>query len=187
MILFIHGFASCGLGHKSQLLIDYFGRDQVLTPDLPFRPIEAIAALQALQERHPVDLLVGASLGGFYATWLNRERPTPSVLINPVVRPYELLADHLGTQTRWCDGQTFEFTRADAEPLKAMYRPHLRPDEHYLVLLQTGDEVLDYRQAADYYRDQQVIIEHGGNHRFENLADYLPKIAAFRHQHNRRP
>lgn len=185
MILFIHGFASCGLGHKSQLLIDYFGRDQVLTPDLPFRPVEAIAALEALLAEHPVDLLAGASLGGFYATWLNRERCIPSVLINPVVRPHVLLSDHLGTQTRWCDGQTFEFTRADAEPLKAMYRPTRKPDERYLVLLQRGDEILDYRQAADYYRDQQVIIEAGGNHRFENLADYLPHITAFRHDPDR--
>lgn len=185
MILFIHGFASCGLGHKSEQLIDYFGREQVITPDLPFRPAEAIAALADLQAEHPIDLLVGASLGGFYATWLNRGRPTPSVLINPVVRPYELLADHLGTQTRWCDGETFEFTREDAEPLKAMYRPQLSPAERYLVLLQRGDEVLDYRQAADYYHDQQVIVEQDGNHRFDNLADYLPRIDAFRHDPNR--
>ena len=51
----------------------------------------------------------------------------------------------------------------------------------YLVLLQTADEVLDYRAAADYYRDHQLCIEAGGNHRFENLADHLAAIDQFRH------
>ena len=180
MILFIHGFASCGLGQKSRCLINHFGQDQVLAPDLPFRPDEAITLLRALTEQHPVDLLVGSSLGGYYATWLNREQPIPTVLVNPAVRPVELLTGYLGPHTRWCDGAAFEFTEADAVQLSAMYRPELRRDERYLVLLQTGDEVLDYHQAVDYYRDHPLIIEQGGNHRFENLADYLPRIAAFR-------
>ena len=180
MILFIHGYASCGLGQKSRCLIDHFGQDQVLAPDLPFHPDEAIALLQGLIEKHPVDLLVGSSLGGYYTTWLNRRNPIPSVLINPAVRPFELLADYLGPHQRWCDGASFDFSRNDADQLVAMYRPELSADERYLVLLQTGDEVLDYHQAVDYYHNHQIIIEQGGNHRFENLADYLPRIAAFR-------
>lgn len=181
MILFIHGFASCGLGRKSRLLIERYGRDQVLTPDLPFAPAEAAHFLHQQLERHPVDLLVGSSLGGYYATWLNASHAIPAVLINPAVRPWGLLARHLGPQTRWCDGRPFEVTRAHGEQLRTLYRPALRPDERYLVLLQSGDEILDYRAAADYYRDQQVIVERGGNHRFENLADYLPAIDSFRH------
>lgn len=186
MILFIHGFASCGLGQKSRCLIEHFGRDQVLAPDLPFRPDEAIALLQQLIEKHPVDLLVGSSLGGYYATWLNRADPIPSVLINPSVRPFDLLEGRLGPHQRWCDGMPFDFTLEDAEQLIAMHRPELCAQERYLVLLQTADEVLDYRQAAGYYRDHQLVTEQGGNHRFENLADYLPQITAFRRQQNQK-
>ena len=179
MILFIHGFASCGLGQKSRLLIEHFGRDRVLTPDLPFSPAEAIAFLDRLLDEQPVELLVGSSLGGYYATRLNQQRSIPSVLINPAVRPWELLVDHLGPQQRWCDGQTFEFTAAHARQLETLYRPRLRDDERYLVLLQSADEVLDYRAAASYYGGHEVVIENGGNHRFENLADYLSVIDHF--------
>lgn len=179
MILFIHGFASCGLGQKSRQLIAHFGEQRVMAPDLPFAPREAIAFLQDIIATQQVDLLVGSSLGGFYATWLNGRRPIPSVLINPAVRPWELLTDHLGTQTRWCDGERFEFTRAHATQLQALHRSALTLHERYLVLLQTGDDVLDYRQAADYYAGQHVMVEQGGNHRFENLADYLPVIDTF--------
>jgi predicted esterase YcpF (UPF0227 family) len=180
MILFIHGFASCGLGQKSRLLIEHFGKDQVLTPDLAFAPAAAIAQLEQQLASHPVDLLVGSSLGGYYATWLNRQHNLPTVLINPAVRPWELLAGHLGRHSRWCDGRAFDFTEGHLAQLRALQRDHLRPEERYLVLLQTGDEVLDYRRAADYYRAGELIIETGGNHRFENLADHLPAIDAFR-------
>jgi predicted esterase YcpF (UPF0227 family) len=181
MILFIHGFASCGLGEKSRTLIEHFGRQQVLTPDLAFAPAEAAAQLEGLLAAHPIDLLVGSSLGGYYATWLNRDRNLPAVLINPAVRPWELLAAHLGRHSRWCDGAGFEFTAQHVEQLRALHRPTLRGEERYLVLLQMGDEVLDYRHAAHYYRDTEVVIQAGGNHRFENLVDYLPAITTFRH------
>lgn len=183
MILFIHGFASCGLGDKSRTLIAHFGRDQVLTPDLSHDPAAAVAQLTGLRDSHPVDLLVGSSLGGHYATWLNRSRPLPTVLINPAVDPAELLAPYVGPHMRWCDGAPFELTAEHLRTLRAQHRTVLDPGEHYLVLLQTGDELLDYRVAAARYRDHDVVVEPGGNHRFENLADYLPRIQAFRAAH----
>ena len=179
-VLFVHGFASCGIGEKSKTLLRHFGRHRVLTPDLSYRPAKAVAQLEDLLRRHPVTLIVGSSLGGHYATWLNRTRPTPTVLINPAVRPSRLQAPCRGTQTRWCDQQRFELTDADIRMLAAQFRPRLTAAEHYLVLLQAGDEVLDYRVARDYYRGHHVIVESGGNHRFENLVDYLPTIDAFR-------
>jgi len=182
MILFIHGFASCGVGRKSRLLRDHFGTRQVLTPNLAFAPQPAIVQLQQLLATHPVTLLVGSSLGGYYATWLNRDHNLPTVLINPAVRPWQLLAGHLGQQRRWCDGLPFDFTRAHADQLRALYRPALRPDERYLVLLGSDDEVLDCHDAASYYRNHDCLVEAGGNHRFDNLADYLPAIDAFRNR-----
>lgn len=182
MILFIHGFLSRGLGNKSQALIEGFGADQVLAPDLSPVPEQAIAQLEQLCSDHPVDLLVGSSLGGYYATWLNRDHTLPAVLINPAVLPDRLLDDYLG-EHRDYRGDCFTLTRAHLDQLCGMQRKHLRDNEHYLVLLQTGDEVLDYRQAATYYAGQQVVIEAGGDHRFQNIRDHLPRIAAWRTEH----
>jgi hypothetical protein len=119
---------------------------------------------------------IGSSLGGFYATALNAVRPLPSVLINPVVRPHELLAGYLGPQRRWCDGAPFHVGPESLAALRRLYRPGLEGDERYLVLLQQGDEVLDYRQAATYYRDKDLVESPGGSHRFNRLDDYLPRI-----------
>lgn len=182
LILYIHGFASCGLGNKSRLLARHFGESRVLAPDLPHGPLRAIAFLEDLLARQPVGLLVGSSLGGYYATWLKRRHDVPAVLINPAIAPYLLLEDYLGTH-EGCRGERFVVDRRTLRELRGLYRPQLRQEEAYLVLLQTGDEVLDYRRAAAYYAGKDVIIEQGGNHRFENLSDHLPRIEAWIRRH----
>lgn len=177
MMLYIHGFASCGWGAKSLALRRYFGVDRVIAPDLPFHPGAAIRHLENLLDRYPVSALVGASLGGFYATWLNGARRLPAVLINPVVRPHEKLAAYVGAQSRWCDGMPFEVSTDWLAELAAMQRPGTGDDERYLVLLQQGDEVLDYREAEAFYADKTVDITAGGDHRFALFAHRLDLVS----------
>jgi hypothetical protein len=176
MILFIHGFGSCGWGEKSLALRRHFGVGRVLAPDLAFHPQAAVDQLDRLLARHEVAALVGSSLGGFFATWLNRTARLPTVLINPVVHPHRLLARHLGHHKRWCDDMPFFVGEDNLDALERLDRPSLGAAERYLVLLQQGDEVLDYRQAAAYYRDKTLHLIPGGNHRFVDFQRYLPLI-----------
>lgn len=179
MLLYIHGFASCGDGRKSRLLKQYLGAHEVVAPDLPTSPRKAATQLQQILIEQPIDMLIGSSLGGHYATWLNRVWRLPTVLINPVLRPDLLLKPWLGWHENWCDQRPFELTTMHVRELAEQIRSGLLDDENYLVLLQSGDEVLDHTQAARFYGEHRVVIQNGGNHRFENLADYLPEIAAF--------
>ena len=183
MILYIHGFGSCGWGRKSLRLRRFFGTARLLAPDLPLTPDAAMNHLEGLLVRYPVTALVGASLGGFFATCLNAVEARPTILINPVVRPGELRGDFIGRHQRWCDDMPFSVDERYLRALNALQRNELNPDERYLVLLQKGDEVLDYRQAADFYRDQQVRVLTDGDHRFEDIDRHLPLIADWlRHQ-----
>jgi len=184
VILFIHGFGSCGWGEKSLQLRRHFGLERVIAPDLPFLPEQAIARLQGLIRRYPIRALIGSSLGGFYATALNASDPLPTVLINPVVRPHELLTHYLGPQQRWCDGARFEVAQDYLETLIRLQREQLPADEHYLVLLQQGDETLDYQEAADFYCDKEVVQIAGGSHRFDHFERQLPRIDRWLSQHS---
>ena len=170
LILFIHGFGSCGWGEKSLQLRRHFGLNQVLAPDLPYHPDDAMRQLRGLIGRYPIRALVGSSLGGFYATSLNAQAPLPTVLINPVIRPHELLSGYLGVQHRWCDGARFAVGEDYLQTLIRLQRDRLAAEERYLVLLQQGDETLDYRQAAAYYRDKEVVQVAGGSHRFDHIG-----------------
>jgi predicted esterase YcpF (UPF0227 family) len=45
--------------------------------------------------------------------------------------------------------------------------------------VQTGDELLDYRQAVEKYRGARQVVIEGGDHRFRNFSDYVPMILEF--------
>jgi predicted esterase YcpF (UPF0227 family) len=178
MILYIHGFGSCGEGNKAVSLKRYFGNEQILSPDLPPSPLLAISFLEVLLRENDIDLLVGSSLGGYYATYLAERYRKKAVLLNPSTVPYRTLQPYIGIQKRFCDQKPFLFK---ARYLDDLYTLQTRPvREEYLVLLQSEDEVLDYTKAQIFYSKHRVIVEHGGNHRFENIDDYLCMIAQFR-------
>jgi predicted esterase YcpF (UPF0227 family) len=179
MILYIHGFASCGDSAKTRLLKDYFGAHAVLAPDVPVEPEAAMAFLRRRIETEEVTLLIGSSLGGFYATALSGEYHIDAVLINPSVHPYQTLAPYVGTNTFWCSGEPFEWKSDYLLQLARMAEAMRLPGAKLLVLLQTGDEVLDYTVAEKVYCAYEVVVETGGNHRFENLSDYLGRIETF--------
>ncbi len=177
MILYIHGFKSCGRGNKSEVLRRYFG--DVYAPDLPYSPAKAMSFLEKTIEEKDIDLLVGSSLGGFYATYLAQKFCIKAVLINPSVHPYETLKPFIGEQERFCDKEKFLWKAEYLQELLRFDTSNLRK-RLFLVLLQTGDEVLDYRVALKKYANQRRIVEYGGNHRFENIEDYLCMIENFR-------
>jgi predicted esterase YcpF (UPF0227 family) len=179
-ILFIHGFGSCGNGAKSAVLRAYFRNDTLLAPDLETNPSRAIRTLEQILACEPVDLLIGASLGGFFAVWLNRTHPLPTVLINPAMQPWETLAPFIGVNRHWCTGEAYELTREHLRMLGAMTRTPDPALEHYLVLLARHDELLDYSDAARRFAAFDVRIDDTDDHRFCRLAHYLPDIARFR-------
>lgn len=177
-ILYIHGFASCGEGNKSLTLQSYFGNENVITIDLPPSPKDAIKELEALIESFKVKLLIGSSLGGFYATYLAEKYGLKAVLVNPSTQPWKTLLPYVGWQKRFCDDEVFEFKADYLEYLKTLQTIPKRGN--YLLLLQSEDEVLDYTKAKTLYCGHKIIVEYGGNHRFENIHDYLSMIKHFR-------
>lgn len=179
MILYLHGFASCGDSTKTRLLKTYFGEENVIAPDLPVDPEEAIRLIKRLIFEHNVDLLIGSSLGGFYATYFAELYGLKTVLINPSTQPFITLAPYVGTNHYWCSGEPFEFTREHLHRLFEFAVGQLKTPQNYLVLLQTGDELLDYTKAAEKYSGAVFSVEEGGNHRFETLDKHLERIAAF--------
>jgi hypothetical protein len=53
-----------------------------------------------------------------------------------------------------------------------------RPDRYFL-LVQTGDEVLDYRQAVGFYAGAWQFVQGGGDHAFTGFERQIPAILAF--------
>ena len=186
MILYLHGFRSSPLSTKAQQLrqrMEALGcGDRFVCPQLPISPFAAIALAEELirSAQAPV-VLVGSSLGGYYATWLMEchwQHIRSVVLVNPAVTPRGDLEAYVGTQSNWHTGENFEFTRRHVAELKALEVPLVRHQEKYWLLVETGDEVLDYRVAVAKYADARQTVLAGGDHSFIRWADYLDAIVA---------
>jgi uncharacterized protein len=182
VLIYVHGFNSSAQSFKARLLRDrmaVLGRGNAFhCPDLPHRPQAAVALLDSLVAAHPGACLVGSSLGGFYATWLAERHRLCAVLVNPAVRPYELLQGYLGTQTNLYSGARYELTEAHLNELRALDVEAVTP-ERYLLIVATGDEVLDHRAALAKYRGARQIVIAGGDHGLSDFADHLDGVLAF--------
>ena len=181
-IIYIHGFNSSPASSKSRLLHERLAMlglaHGFFAPALPHSPASAARMLEDLALRHPTAVLVGSSLGGYYATWLAERRALRAVLVNPAVRPYDLLGGHVGRQKNFHTGEEYEFTADHVAELRALEVSAITP-AHYLLMVETGDEVLDYRHAVEKYRGAQQLVIEGGDHGFSNFADYLDAVVEY--------
>ena len=182
MLIYIHGFNSSPASAKAQLLkarLEALGRGaEFAAPALPPSPAQAAQLLDALATRHPGAALVGSSLGGYYATWLAEKHRLKAVLLNPAVRPYELLSEFVGRQKRFHTGEQYEFTRQHVDELRSLEVDRITPSRYFLIVA-TGDEVLDYRRAVERYRGCRQIVIEGGDHGLRDFAEYVDTVIEF--------
>lgn len=182
LILYLHGFCSSPASWKSRLLAEEMARRGLaayfVCPQLSPVPDEAIACVGSLIDQAGGRVtLVGSSLGGHYANHLAEKHGLKAVLINPAVTDSLDLGQFVGDHRNFHSGEAFTFTEAHAAQLKAQVR---RPTpERYWLLAETGDEVLDYRQAVDFYAGCRQTVLPGGDHGFTQFPGFVPQIIEF--------
>lgn len=189
-LIYLHGFLSSPKSEKAISLIDYAqnelielidqGKLEVLVPTLPHKPKQAIKFLEELIIDSATTVLVGSSLGGFYSIYFAEKYHCKAVLVNPLVTLQENLADNfLGHHVNPYSGEGFEIEMSDAEYLLSLEHSNIKNHEKYLLLLEEGDEVLDYKLALEKFNQASQHVLPGGSHRFENFGKYIPEIIKF--------
>ena len=184
MIVYLHGFNSSPASHKAQVMkktMTAAGLAQRFAcPALPDTPAEAMRAIEAtIAGRDSRELtFLGSSLGGFYATHLAERLGCRAALINPAITPHIGLEAYLGTQKNLHTGEPYELTPAHLEGWRRLLVERIDP-ERYLLLLETGDEVLDWREAARKYEGARMVIRQGGDHSLQSFPEHIARILAF--------
>ncbi len=182
-IVYLHGFNSAPLTVKGQLLARAAAAlaDPPLfhLPRLHHRPAVAMDEVCSWIDVHAPgghDLtLVGSSLGGYYATWLAERYGARAVLINPALRPHDDLRPYLGRQRNLYTGEEYEITTGHFDELRALRVAAITHPERYFLLVRTGDELLDWREAVAYYAGASQYVLGGGDH---GWADFGGEAAA---------
>lgn len=184
MIVYLHGFRSSPASEKARRLAERMAArgliDRFWCEQLPVSPQQAIDLIETVLAQSPAQpTLVGSSLGGYYATYLAEKHDLRAVLINPAVVAYLSLAEYVGPQTNLYTGETFDFTREHVAELVRLEVSQLARPERFWLLVETGDELLDYRQAVSRYAGARQTVIEGGDHSFQHFRDFMDAIIDF--------
>lgn len=184
VLLALHGFHSSPDSLKAQQMSTYlaanFPEITFICPQLPCFPEQMWQVIESVFKKHANDQIavMGSSLGGYLATKVAYKYQVKVLLINPAVSPYRLLS-HAGQQKHPYTSECYQIDAAYIAQLKALDVAYSGTPEQCWVLLQEGDEILDYREAVAKYKQCKITCEPGGDHSFAGFERYLPDIIQF--------
>jgi predicted esterase YcpF (UPF0227 family) len=186
LLLYIHGFNSSPLSLKANVMREYCEQHRpdikVVIPRLPCFPEQAAQHLLDIVNQYKDDYqigLVGSSLGGYLSMWLNTQFSFKAAVVNPAVKPYELLTDYLGEQENPYTNERYVLETQHIDQLKQLDTPVIKTPSDFWLLQQTEDEVLDYRQAVAHFAGAKQTVEQGGDHSFVDFERYPAQIIEF--------
>jgi len=177
-IIYIHGFGSSPKSKKVAILKDHFN---VATPTLGVEYDKVMRALETFildyiytYEVEPI--LVGTSMGGTLATIMGRRHGLSFVALNPSTQPSITLQRPVFKTfvPGWTDEKAMKWKPLEDQLSDALSKPVEYPS---CVMVEKGDEELDYSLAVAKYKDAcEVVVLEGGSHRFNDVEAVINKI-----------
>ncbi|ANB92296.1 hypothetical protein MOVS_10315 [Moraxella ovis] len=185
-IIYLHGLDADPNANKAIITANHakaLGID-TLRPDLNCPPDEVVAKLLNLIKENPNAVLVGSSLGGYFATLLSDMTGMPAVLSNPSIRPdlsfTRFLTDNFDGQTLTDD--TIIYTTTGGWQIRygdlawlEKHRLTAKNAHKIKVLLKMGDELLDAHATQAFFEScgADVVAQDRGDRR---MSDYDEQV-----------
>lgn len=191
MILYLHGFRSSPQSFKASLLAQAMKNRGLghkwVCPQQPASPAQTIGLCNTLIEQaqgrglQPETelVIIGSSLGGYYANYLTEKWRCRAVVLNPAVDPARTLASQTGVHTLYHSDDPFIFLPEYVDELAALSTDKPARPQRYYLLACKGDEVLDWRDMADWYAGSQGRILEGGDHGISDFERWIPEVLDF--------
>ena len=183
-IFYFHGFASSADSTKAIVFNDFikekFPNISLHIPNIDNSIEKSFIQLEKLVGKNKGDkLFIGSSLGGFYATYFAEKLGSKAVLINPASNPYLGMEMYLGKNINYSTNEEFYLTKKDLEILKLNNVSKVNSPANYLVLIETGDDVIPFKYTLDFYSGCNFRIVNGGSHSFDSFKEKLEIISKF--------
>ena len=174
-LIYIHGFRSSPLSEKSRAFKKIFpdiilAAYDTLHPDFGFRQLDEIVRNALPSE----PILIGSSLGGFWAYQFAKKYSLRCVLLNPCMNPEVTLEPDVGLVTNMYTGEQGTMTASDLQKY-SQYR--LDGTAECVVLHEKGDELIPYQESVANFEGQaKLVLVEGGSHSFEHLDLAMQEI-----------
>jgi predicted esterase YcpF (UPF0227 family) len=169
-LLYCHGFGSSGQSGTVTRLRTVMPQANVIAPDLPVEPHEAIALLHSICEQEKPDLIIGTSMGGMYAEQL---RGFDRICVNPALEIAETMKAHGMTGT-----QQFQNPRQDGVQEfyvdKAMVKAYRDVSEQRFVGLTPEDE----QRVIGLFGDKDDLVD-----TFDMFCEHYSQATHFHGEH----
>ncbi len=170
-ILYCHGWGSSFDPRKDKIraLAKVLPVDGI-TVDYTNHPRKVFERYAARLKLQHDTVVVGTSLGGFYAAWLGAEFDCRFIAINPSIAPSTTLRAYVGKGVNHA-GQPFELT---PECVMAYDALGFRLDGRGTIVLDMADEVLSAQATLDFLQGRLPVISFdGGSHRFDHMRELI--------------
>lgn len=191
-IIYLHGLDSDPNANKAIITTNYAQTLGITThrPDLNIPPDAVVKKVLALIKDIPNPVLIGSSLGGYFATLLSDMTGTPAILLNPSIRPDISFRRFLKSQFEGMvlNDNTVIYSTTGGWQIKyqdlAWFESHqLQAKNHnkIKVLLKMGDELLDAFATKAFFEDKGVFVlaQNGGDHRMSDYEIQIKQILAW--------
>lgn len=198
--VYLHGFLSSGKSEKGQWLAKKIASERsqsvkplfkkFITVTYPIKSVKhSVQVIENILLEHSKNLdkiiLLGSSMGGYYAQFVGQKYHIPYIMINPALNPTPVFLKNMGTHTNPSTGEEVCINQQYIADLQAFDVKLLQKDLPALLLIDIDDEVIDVDFAIQKYQTQQdeknlkVIRFSGGDHRFVHMDKAWLDIKAF--------
>ena len=183
-ILYFHGFKSSSDSGKAQEFKKFIenktSQTKIIIPDLKDDFKEAHKQIESLIDKNSRNILyMGSSLGGYYALYFAQLYKSKSVLINPAIPPLKDFEIHLGKNENYATRNKFTISKDDISYVRSLHHKKILEPKNNLILLESGDEILNYVESSSYFRGSYIDIFYGGNHSYTSIKEKFTKIKDF--------
>ena len=183
-ILYFHGFKSSSDSTKAKDLHKFISRRTrntiLITPNIHDNFHDAHdQIINLIESNQPNIFFMGSSLGGYYASFFSQKYNKKAVLINPAIPPLKDFEMHLGKNKNYSSGNKFIITKNDIDYIRSLsYKKILKP-KNLMILLESGDEILNYNDTSSYFSGSHIDILYGGDHSYSSFKEKFNKIQDF--------
>lgn len=173
VVIYLHGFNSGSKSNTVALLkAAYEGQAEIVATDYDsYRPEQAAAYLSDVISSYLGKnlVLVGTSLGGFWAVHFATQLNLRCVAVNPCTQPTEALQQFVGLNQNFSDGQQYllseEMVQAYSNfPFFGASRGDLS------IITQSEDEVIDSQEVMAAFEGKARVLVTPGGHRVTDIS-----------------
>ena len=188
LVVYLHGFRSSPRSSKAVMtgeaikaLSTQENPIEWYCPQLLPSPKESMNIVERHIEdsKHDRLVIIGSSLGGYYANYLAEKYGCKGVALNPAVRAPKELASHVGMLTSYDTDEQYDFRPEYIDQLKDLQVEAITNPSRYFLMAAKGDELLDWQEMVEFYKGAEQLVLEGSDHGISEYSDHLPKVLSF--------